>query len=100
MIAKEVRAMTFTCQVAIGVEHFWGSEDEYTKWFERDFYFLVVPRVGEIIWLSDSIDLLVSAVEHGFVDDGPPVIRLVTRMVAERFHRHREFLESWGFTSS
>jgi len=84
------------CELAIGVDS--GDSIGMTNWYVREFDFVFVPRAGEEIWIGETIDLIVAAIEHGFMDDSPPVVRVVVEMDKKRFDANREFLKSWGFS--
>lgn len=86
------------CEVAIGVEINEGTESQSTEWFIREFAFFFAPRIGETIWIGDTLEFRVEGVEHGFMDDEPPMVRAVVSMKLDRFEKNREFLKAWGFS--
>jgi len=86
------------CQVAIGVEINVGTNHQSTEWFEREFAFFFAPRIGETIWIGDTLSFKVEGVEHGFMDDEPPMVRVVVSMEQHRFENNRAFLKAWAFS--
>ena len=97
------------CEVAIGVEIHEGTESQSTEWFVREFAFFFAPRIGEMIWIGDTLGFVVEGIEHGFMDDepaflqsplvwSPPMVRAVVSMKLDRFEKNRDFLKAWGFS--
>ena len=70
------------------------------EWFEKTFPFACVPRIGETIWIGDSVGFKVSDVEHRFLSDYEPELRVelfADHQDMDWYEDKKEFLISWGF---
>lgn len=81
------------CEVSIEV-----NREDYTEWLSRKFTFQTVPRIGETIWIGESMAFKIHDVQYGFVDDETPYIRIESHGSDPKYlELKKQFLEDWGF---
>lgn len=83
-----------TCEFVIKV-----ADGNLWKLSKRKFQFENVPRIGETIWIGDSIGFKVEDVQYGFMDDGPPEIRIESDGKSKEWYMDYEWmLINWDFS--
>jgi len=83
------------CELAIQVVY--GDELE---WASRKFTFSDVPRIGETIWIGESLGFQIEDVQYGFIDNETPNVRIETKIHPQSWYvRNKKFLIDWGFTA-
>lgn len=84
-----------TCKLEIPVI----SNRDSRFFISREFEFPNVPRVGEIIWLAETVAFKIERVEYGFDTDEKLTISLVSdEQSSEWFERHDLFMADWIFS--
>lgn len=80
----------FAIKVAIG---------DYFRFTQRKFTFANVPRIGEKIWIGESLGFKIDDVQYGFTDDETPSVRIESEERTPAWYaRNEPFLIEWGFS--
>ncbi len=81
------------CEFAIQVIF---KEDLYSTC--RKFKFSDVPRIGETIWIGETLGFQIEDVQYGFIDNETPNVRIETKIHPQSWYvRNKKFLIDWGF---
>jgi hypothetical protein len=84
-----------TCKLEVPVV----NNKDSRFFMSREFEFPNVPRVGEIIWLAETVAFKIEQVEYGFDTNETLTISLVSdEQSSEWFKHHEQFMVDWIFS--
>jgi hypothetical protein len=84
-----------TCKLEVPVV----NNKDSRFFISREFEFPNVPRVGEIIWLAETVAFKIERVEYGFDTNETLTISLISdEQSAEWFKHHEQFMVDWIFS--
>ena len=84
-----------TCKLEVPVV----NNKDSRFFISREFEFPNVPRVGEIIWLAETVAFKIERVEYGFDTNETLTIGLVSdEQSSEWFKHHEQFMVDWIFS--
>jgi len=84
------------CEFAIAVV----CDGDWLEFASRKFRFSDVPRIGETIWIGESLQFEIADVQYGFVDDETPNVRIESQAhFPDWYRQNKQFLIEWGFSA-